>query len=75
MRSRRATSTATGSADLAIGVIGDDVGQLGNEGSVEVLYGGPKRLTAIPRPRAHAVADRCARCQTSRSARRSLPVT
>ncbi|HEY6569668.1 MAG TPA: FG-GAP repeat protein [Candidatus Limnocylindrales bacterium] len=35
-----------GYADLAIGVIGDDIGQLGNEGSVEILYGSPKGLSS-----------------------------
>ena len=35
-----------GYADLAIGVPGDDVGQWGNEGSVEIVYGGPNGLVA-----------------------------
>jgi hypothetical protein len=37
---------ADGYADLAIGIPREDIGRTGNAGAVQVLYGGPGRLTA-----------------------------
>ena len=46
-----------GYADLVIGVPGDDVGLEGNEGSIEVMYGGPDGLDVEWRRRLHARDD------------------